>query len=78
VPVAMNCLVVPIAIVEAAGATEIVTSVAPVTVSDAVPLTAPELAVTVAVPVPTPVATPNESIVATEDDEVDQFRFVSS
>jgi hypothetical protein len=54
---------------ELAGATAIETSVAEVTVSDAVPLTPPELAVIVDVPVPTPVASPFASIVATEFEE---------
>jgi hypothetical protein len=78
VPVAVNCLVVPTAIVELAGATEIPTSVAPVTVNDAVPDTEPEVAVMVAVPAPTPVATPLISTVATFEDDGDQDTLVNN
>jgi hypothetical protein len=70
-PVAVNCLVVPTAIVELAGVTVIETKLAPVTVSVAVPLTDPDVAVTVAVPVPTLVAHPVVSTVAIElEDDV--------
>jgi hypothetical protein len=51
---------------ELAGVTAIETNVAAVTVSEAVPLTAPDVAVIVAVPVPTPVVRPVASMVATE------------
>jgi len=78
VPTAANCLVVPTAIEEPAGVTAIETSVAPVTVSDAVPLTEPEVAVIVDVPEPTPVPTPAEVIVTTLVEELDQVRFVNS
>ena len=67
VPVAVYCFVVPTAMVELAGVTAIETSVAAETVSEAVPLTDPEVAVIVDVPVPTPVATPLMSIVAAEE-----------
>ena len=77
-PTAANCLVVPTAIEEPAGVTAIETSVAPVTVSDAVPLTDPEAAVIVDVPGPTPIPTPPEVIVMTLVDELDQVRFVNS
>jgi hypothetical protein len=69
VPVAVNCLVVPTAMVELAGVTAIETKLAPVTVSEAVPLTELDVAVIVAVPVPTPVAMPVLSIVATVVEE---------
>jgi hypothetical protein len=78
VPTAANCLVVPTAIEEAGGVTDIDISVAPVTVSDAVPLTEPEVAVIVDVPAPTPVPRPAEVIVATLVDELDQVRFVNN
>jgi hypothetical protein len=68
-PVAVNCLVVPTAIVELAGVTAMDTKVAPVTVSDAVPLTEAEVAVIVVVPVPMLVASPLASTVATELEE---------
>jgi len=73
VPVAVNCLVVPTTMLEFAGVTAIDTSVDPVTVSDAVPLTEPDAAVMVVVPVPTLVASPAEFIVATAVDEEDQI-----
>ena len=69
VPVAVNCFVVPTAMLEFAGVTAIETSVAPVTVRDAVPLTDPDVAVMVAVPVPTPVTRPVELTLATEVEE---------
>jgi hypothetical protein len=72
VPMAVNCLVVPTAMLELDGLTAIETSVAAVTVSDAVPLTDPDVAVIVAVPVPTAATSPVAgSMLATElDDEV--------
>jgi hypothetical protein len=73
VPVALNCFVVPTAILEFAGVTTIEIKVAPEIVSDAVPLTDPALAVIVATPVPTLVARPVESMVAMEEDEEDQL-----
>jgi len=72
VPVAVNCLVVPTAMLEFAGVTAIETRLAPVIVSDAVPVTEPELAVIVATPVPTLVARPVESAVAMDEDDEDQ------
>lgn len=73
VPVAANCLVVPIAMPAFAGVTAIETRVAPVTVSEVVPLTEPEVAVMVTVPGPVLVRNPAPSIVATfrfEDDQL--------
>lgn len=71
VPVAVNCLVVPTAMLEFAGVTASETRVALVTVKDAVPFTEPELAVMVAVPVPVLVTKPVASTVAIEfEDEV--------
>src|SRR5437870_11805462 len=67
VPVAVNCLVVPTAMLELAGVTAIETRVAPVTLRVAVPVTEPEVALMVAVPTPTPVAKPEEWMVATVD-----------
>ena len=72
-PVAVNCLLVPVAMDELAGVTVIDSKLAPVTVREAVPLMDPLAAVIVVVPVPTLVATPVESTVATalaEDDQV--------
>src|ERR1051326_5752290 len=65
VPVAVNCLLVPTAMVEFAGVTAIDTRLAPVTVSEVVPLTPPEAAVIVVVPVPELTAKPVEFTVAT-------------
>ena len=62
-------MVVPTAMLELAGVTAIDTNVAPLTVSDAVPLTEPDAAVMVAVPVPTPDTNPLELIDATEVEE---------
>jgi len=71
VPVAANCLIVPTAMLEFAGVTASETSVAAVTLSEAVPLTDPDAAVMVVVPLATPVALPFTSTVATEvDDEL--------
>jgi len=70
--VAVNCLVVLTGMLELAGVTVMEVTVAPVTVSAAVPLTEPEVALTVAVPVPTPVARPEELMVATEEEDEDQ------
>ena len=72
VPVAANCFVVPTAMLEFAGVTAIEIKLAPVMVSEAVPLTELELAVIVVKPVPTLVARPVESIVATDEDDEDQ------
>ena len=57
-PVALNCSVWPCAIESVSGETEMLTSVAVVTVKMAVPLTRPDVAVIVLTPVPTPVARP--------------------
>jgi len=78
VPVAVNCFVVSMAMVELAGVTTKETKVAAVTVSDAVPLTEPEVAVIVVVPVPTLVAKPVGSTVATDVEDEDQANEVSS
>lgn len=64
VPIAVNCCVVPFAIDGATGVTAIETSAAVVTVSSAVPFTAPSVAVIVVVPFATPVARPLALIVA--------------
>ena len=77
VPVAVNCFVVSGAIVEFAGVTAMETRLAPVTVTEAVPLIEPEVAVIVAVPVLTPVANPLELIVV-EFNELLQVTFCSS
>jgi hypothetical protein len=71
-------LVVPTAMLEPAGVTLMETKVAAVTVSEAVPLTEPDVAVIVAAPVPTPVASPFTSTVATELEEVLQLTGWSS
>ncbi len=61
----MNCCVVPFAIEAEAGVTVMEVSVALVTVNDAVPVMAPDVAVMITVvPVMMPVATPVEAIVA--------------
>ena len=65
-PVAVYCFVVLTAMLEFAGVTAIESSVAPETMSDAVPLTEPEVAVMVVLPVPVLAASPVESIAATE------------
>jgi hypothetical protein len=61
VPVAVNCLVAPMGMVELTGETATETTVALVTVTPAVPLIPAELAVTVALPTATPVASPDAS-----------------
>ena len=60
VPVATNCWVVPFAIDGVAGVTAIDTSVAAVTVSVVLPLTAPIVAEMTVVPAATPVARPTD------------------
>ncbi len=73
VPVAVNCLVVPMAMLGFAGVTAIETRLAPVTVSDVLPLTAPDVAIMVVVPVPVLVARPEAFTDATlmfEEDHV--------
>jgi hypothetical protein len=78
VPIAANCFVVPTAIVGFAGVTLTETSVAEDTVSVAVPLIDPEVAVIVAVPAPTPDARPFMSMLATELGAALQVREVSN
>jgi hypothetical protein len=78
VPVAVNCLVVPTAMLELAGVTASETKVAPVTMRVAVPFTEPEVAVMVVVPVPRLVAKPVGSTVATPLDDEDQESDVSN
>ncbi len=78
VPVAVNCLVVPTAMLEFAGVTAMETRVAALTVSVAVPLTPPDEAVMVAVPVPVLLANPVESMVAIEVEDEDQVSGVSN
>jgi hypothetical protein len=58
VPTAFMCRNVPVGSVRLAGVTAIDTRVAGVTVTGALPVTDPEVALTVAAPVPTAVATP--------------------
>src|ERR1041385_8867178 len=73
VPVAVNCFVVPMAMLGLAGVTAIETRLALVTVSEVEPLTAPEVAVMVAGPGPVLVARPEASMEATfrfDDDQV--------
>lgn len=65
VPVAENCLVVPVDIAAFAGVTASDTRLAPVTVSDAVPVTDPDATVMVDVPVPRLLANPLALIDAT-------------
>ena len=64
VPVAVNGFVVPTAMLEFAGVTAIDTNVALFTLSEAVPVTEPEIALIVADPVPTDVARPEALTVA--------------
>jgi len=78
VPVAVNCFVVPTAMVELAGVTTRDTSVAALTLRVAVPVTEPEAALIVVVPVPTAVARPDMSIVETPARDVDHVTEVSS
>lgn len=77
-PTAVNCLVVPTAMLEFAGVTATETKFAEVTVSDAVPLTPPDVAVTVTIPVPVLLANPVASIFATDVEDDDQVREVSN
>jgi len=78
VPVAVNCLLVPIAMVEFAGVTVSDTNVAVLTVKVAVPVTEPEVALIVVVPVPTAVARPDASMVETLTGDADHVTEVSS
>ena len=63
---------------EFVGVTAIETKLAEVTVSDAVPLTPPDVAVMVTIPVPVLLANPVESMLVTDVEDEDQFREVSS
>jgi hypothetical protein len=74
----VNCFVVPTAVAEFAGVTAIDIRVAAVTVSDALPLTVPDVAVMEVAPVPTLVANPLGFTVATDSDEEDQLTDGSS
>ena len=78
VPVAVNCLLVPIAMVEFAGVTASDTNVAVLTVKVAVPVTEPEVALIVVVPVPTAVARPAASMVETLTGDAAHVTEVSS
>jgi hypothetical protein len=78
VPVAVNCFVVPAAMLELAGVTAIETRLAPVTVSVVVPLTDPLMTVIVVLPTPAPFASPLPSTVATLPDPEDQAADVKS
>src|SRR5215470_8038235 len=79
VPVAVNCLVVPGAVLAGLGVTTRETRVAAVTVSCALPVTEPEAAVIFVVPAPTAAATPvTGSTVATPANEVDQVTELSN
>lgn len=78
VPTAVNCLVVPTAMLGFTGVTANETNVAAVTVSEAVPLIVPEVAVSVVVPVPTAVTTPVVLTVATALEDEVQVSEVSS
>jgi hypothetical protein len=70
-PVAVNCLVVPSAMLGLVGATWTETSVAEVTVSKVLPETAPDVAVTVIEPAAAAAARPALPTVATVvDDEL--------
>ena len=66
VPVAVNCSVVPLAMLGLAGVTAIESRAAGLTVRTVEPLTPPSVALIVDVPVATPVASPLALIVATE------------
>lgn len=78
VPVAVNCSVVPMAVLGLAGVTAIALSVAEVTVSIAVPVTEPDFALIVTVPAAIPVANPVESTTAVFVSEDDQAAAVST
>lgn len=78
VAVAVNCFVVPVAMLELAGVTAIDISLAPVTVNDVLPVTDPLLAVIVVLPVPALVVSPLASTVATLLEEEDQVNAVNN
>lgn len=77
VPVAVNCDVVPVDIDPFAGVTASDIRVAPVTVSDAVPVTDPAATVMVEVPVPRLLANPFASIDATAVEPENQITDVN-
>ena len=77
-PVAVNCFVVPTAIVEFAGVTAIEARVAALTVREALPETPPEVALIVVLPVPTAADNPAELTVATPCAEEDHVTEVSN
>lgn len=77
-PVAVNCFVVPTAMLEFAGVTAMDTKAAEVTITDAVPLIPPEVAVMVAVPGPVVLPNPAGSMLTTELEDEDQARDVSN
>jgi hypothetical protein len=73
VPVAVNCFVVPTAMLELAGVIATDTNVALLTLSEAVPVTEPEVALIVADPAPTEVASPEAltvTVPGADDDHV--------
>ena len=73
VPVAVNCLAVPTAMLEFAGVTAIETKVAPLTVTLALPVTEPEMAEIVACPADNALTRPEElteALLVAEDDQV--------
>jgi hypothetical protein len=78
VPVAVNSLAALMGIVELAGATDSETRVAPVTVTTAVPLIPPQLAVTVMLPAAMLVARPDEFTVNKFCAEEDQAAATSA
>jgi hypothetical protein len=78
VPVAVNCLLVPTAMVELAGVTASETRVAALAVRVAVPVTEPEVALMVVVPIPTAVVRPAASMVETPKDDEAQVTEASS
>jgi hypothetical protein len=78
VPVAVNCSLVPAAIVLCGADTAMDTRVAGSTFRVAVSDIAPTLPVMVVVPVAIPVAIPEESMVATPVDDEDHVTFVRS
>jgi hypothetical protein len=78
VPVAANCFIVPVAMLELDGGTAIDIRLAPVTVNDVLPFTDPLPALIVVLPVPALLASPLASAVATLLDEEDQVNAVNN
>ena len=72
VPIAVNCFVLPMGIVELLGVTAIETILAAVTLREALPTTLPDAALTVVLPVPIEVARPLASMLATAEEADDQ------